>query len=224
MRTEPLEYNVTKLPAATEIDGIWERPAWQSIEHLALAHHMGDAPVHRPHVEAKLLWDDDALTLIFRVADRYVRAVAENHQDPVYKDSCVEFFFTPGPDLGLSYFNLEINCGGTMLFWWHPKNEEAMPVAAEDCDRIEIAHSLPKMVEPEIKEPTTWTLEYRLPFDILRKYCPAATDPAPGVIWKANFYKCADESSHPHWLTWAPVDHPTPRFHMPGYFGALLFK
>ena len=23
--------------------------------------------------------------------------------------------------------------------------------------------------------------------------------------WRGNFYKCADESSHPHWASWAPI-------------------
>ena len=97
-------------------------------------------------------------------------------------------------------------------------------MAAQDCDRVEIAHSLPKFVDPETEELTTWTLEYRLPFYIIKKYCPDASNPKPGVNWKANFYKCADGTSHPHWLTWSFVDHPTPRFHMPEHFGMLKFE
>jgi len=44
------------------------------------------------------------------------------------------------------------------------------------------------------------------------------------VTWRANFYKCADSTSHPHWLTWSPVDHPTPHFHLPAFFGTLEFE
>jgi len=184
---------------------------------------MGEEPIHRPGVAARLAWDDDSLHVIFRVADRYVRAIAAKYQDPVCRDSCVEFFFTPGPDLGLSYFNIEVNCGGTMLFWWHPEKGKAVPVAAEDGSTIEIGRTLPKIIDPEIAEPTTWALEYRLPFAVVRKYCPDASRPALDVVWKANFYKCADGTSHPHWLTWSAVDHPTPQFHLPQYFGTLKF-
>ncbi len=42
--------------------------------------------------------------------------------------------------------------------------------AARDMARIEIAHSLPRIVDPELTEPTTWTIEYRLPLDVLEKY------------------------------------------------------
>jgi len=224
MHLEPLVYDVTRLSGPVEIDANWDKPAWQNVEPLVISKHMGDAPDHRPGVRAKLAWDSSAVYVIFRVEDRYVRAVAEEYQDAVCRDSCVEFFFTPGADLGLSYFNVEINCGGTMLFWWHPEGKKAVPVAAEDGEKVQIAHSLPRTVEPEIAEHTTWTLEYRLPFAVVRKYCPAATRPAHGGAWRANLYKCGDRTSHPHWLTWSYVDHPTPRFHMPQHFGTLRFE
>jgi hypothetical protein len=48
--------------------------------------------------------------------------------------------------------------------------------------------------------------------------------PGPGVTWRANFYKCADKTSHPHWLTWAHVNYPKPKFHLPEYFGRIEFE
>jgi len=223
MGKEPLKYSVKKLAEPIAIDANWDKPSWQQVDALVINQHMGDEPDHRPKVLAKLAWDDEALYIIYQVADQYVRAVAKNYQDSVCKDSCAEFFFTPGTDLGLSYFNIEINCGGTMLFWWHPEVGEAVPVADEDCDQMEIAHSLPKIVDPEIETPTTWSLEYRLPYSVLEKYCSNVTKPAAGAVWKANLYKCGDATSHPHWLTWSYVENPTPKFHMPEYFGRLQF-
>lgn len=222
MGTEPLDYHVTRLLEPIEIDGDWNK--WQDVAHVVINQHMGDVPDHRPRVQAKLAWDEDALYIIYQVEDCYVRAVAENYQDSVCKDSCVEFFFTPGTDLGLSYFNVEVNCGGTMLFWWHPEDGDAVPVSDADCDQIQVGHTLPKIVDPEIEVPTTWCLEYRLPFSVVQNYCPEATQPKQGVVWKANLYKCGDDTSHPHWLTWSYVDHPTPRFHMPEFFGHLMFE
>jgi hypothetical protein len=224
MDKEPRIYRVPELPGPVAIDGDWDKPLWREIRPLALDLYMGQKPAHRPRVLARLGWDDRAITAIFRVEDRYVRAVAASHQDPVCRDSCVEFFFTPGVRLGFSYFNIEINCGGTMLFCWHPAGGKAVPVAAEDLETIEIGHSLPKIVDPEIEEPTIWTVECRLSFDLLKKYCPGAEWPAPGVSWRANLYKCADATSHPHWLTWSYVAFPTPRFHLPRCFGTLRFE
>ncbi len=224
MGTGPLTYRVTKLSGPIEIDANWDKPAWDKIKPLLISQHMGEEPAHRPQVLAKLAWDDDALSIIFRVEDRYVRAVAREYQDTVCGDSCVEFFFTPGTQIGRSYFNIEVNCGGTMLFWWHPEGGDAIPVVVEDFKSVEIGHTLPKIVDPEKEEPTAWAVEYRLPFAIVKKYCPDAVKPAPDAVWKANFYKCADATSHPHWLTWSFVNYPTPRFHLPEYFGALKFE
>jgi hypothetical protein len=83
-------------------------------------------------------------------------------------------------------------------------------------------YTMPKEVEPEIQEPITWTLQYSLPLKILREYANV-TKPDTGVKWRANFYKCANNSSHPHWLTWSVVDKPKPDFHQPKYFGTILF-
>lgn len=224
MSKEPLSYGVPRLTGPIAIDGNWDKPAWKTIAPLVINQHMGKEPEHRPGVQAKLAYDDSALYVIYRVEDRYVRAVAQKYQDGVCKDSCAEFFFTPGTDLGLSYFNIEVNCGGTMLFWWHPEDGEGVPVSEADAAKFDIAHSMPKIVEPEITEPTVWTLEYRMPFTVVETYCPEATKPAAGVTWKANLYKCGDATSHPHWLTWSYVDNPTPKFHMPQDFGTLRFR
>ena len=185
---------------------------------------MGAEPDHKPKTQAKLLYDDQFIYVIFRVEDKFVRAVSQKYHDLVCKDSCVEFFFTPGADISLGYFNIEINCGGTMLFSHQiTRGIDTTAVSDSDCDKVEIFHSESRIVEPEKQEPTTWIIEYRVPIGILEKYCPVAK-PAPGVIWRANFYKCADDTSHPHWLTWSVVDKSTPDFHRPEFFGTLEFE
>jgi hypothetical protein len=185
---------------------------------------MGTLPEHFPKTEVKIAYDPQAIYLIFRAEDRYVQAVAEKHQDPVCRDSCVEFFFTPNANLTGEYFNLEMNCGGTMLFYYQPPDgSPRTEIALDDCNRMPIAHSLPGRIDPEIQTPVIWTVEYALPFSILRKYSPIS-EPGTGVVWRANFYKCADRCSHPHWLTWAPVKHPVPKFHLPEFFGEIEFE
>ena len=78
-------------------------------------------------------------------------------------------------------------------------------------------------MEPEIAEPTTWCVEFRIPLSLLEGQT-TVTKPGPGVSWRANFYKCGDKTSHPHWLTWAPVGFPKPHFHLPEFFGTLEFS
>ncbi|MFH1980992.1 MAG: carbohydrate-binding family 9-like protein [Pseudomonadota bacterium] len=215
---------VTRLANPPKGDSNWDNPPWKDIASEQILNHMGKRPDHFPKAAVKIAYDDMAIWVMFRVEDRYVRAVAKAHQDSVCRDSCVEFFFTPGADVSRGYFNFEMNCGGTMLFHFQPlPGKGRIEVPESELNKISSAHSLPRIVDPEITESVTWTVEYRIPTAMLEKYCPV-TPPAPNVLWRANFYKCADETSHPHWLTWSPVDLPDPNFHVPQSFGILKFE
>ena len=102
--------------------------------------------------------------MIFRVEDRYVRAVTTDYQGPVCTDSCVEFFFSPSPDVSHGYFNVEMNCGGTVLFYFQrAPGKDVIQIPETEYRKITIAHSMPKIVDPEITTPVTWTVEYRFP-------------------------------------------------------------
>ncbi len=184
---------------------------------------MGEPPLHRPDTRFRIFYEPEALNVLFQVQDRYVKAVASHYQDPVYQDSCVEFFFCPEPTVNQGYFNLEINCSGTALFEFHPADgKERIQIHESDFRRLTIASSIDGLVEQEIATPVSWNAAFRLPWKMLASYTEV-TKPEPGSVWRGNFHKCADRTSHPHWLTWAPVDHPTPRFHLPQFFGFLNF-
>ena len=216
-------YKINKITQSLTIDANWDKDIWKHVPTIKIELYMGVKPEHQPQTEAKLLYDDQAIYVIFRVKDQYVRAIAKETHGKVWQDSCVEFFFTPDKTIEAGYFNLEMNCGGTFLLNLNTKARYGRSLDLADCQQIEVAHTLPKIIDPEITQPTTWCVEYRLPIDIIEKYANVSR-PAPGVIWRANFYKCADRTSHPHWLTWNKVDHPTPNFHLPEHFGHIKFK
>ncbi len=219
-----MSYEVKRARASFKLEDNWGQGQWAKTDKLELANFMGRRPEHFPDTQVKLLYDDDCIYVFFRVRDQYVRAVAETYHDSVCQDSCVEFFFTCAQDITQGYFNLEANCGGTVLFHHQTaRGKNQQQVAIKDCQRIKIISSLPKQIDPEIAEPTVWTVKYALALDILTKYARVER-PSPGVAWKANFYKCADKTSHPHWLTWNPVDRPSPDFHVPQYFGTIRFE
>ena len=62
-------------------DADWERPLWAGAEALDITHFPWQDSGHRPRTRARLLYDDRYIAIIFRVEDRYVRAVAEKFQD-----------------------------------------------------------------------------------------------------------------------------------------------
>jgi hypothetical protein len=217
-----MTYLVQKVSNNVDLNGNWDNEVWKNIPALELTNFMGNKPEHFPKTQAKTVYDNDYIHVIFRVEDNYVRAVAKKTQDCVCRDSCVEFFFVPNNTFEGVYFNLEINCGGTFLFHQQSAPRNGQEVAASDCEKIKVYHHLPKIIDPEITTPTVWAVEFSIPFSILENYT-AISRPSKGVCWKANFYKCADSTSHPHWLTWNLVQKPTPDFHIPKYFGEIEF-
>jgi hypothetical protein len=216
-------YEVTGLKGKMAIDGNWDKPEWKGVGKLEMRHFMGQEPAFRPFVLAKMMYDHENLYVIFRVNDRYVRCVTNQPNGPVWEDSCVEFFFSPDTGHPEKYFNLEVNCGGTPLMHYNViPRKEFIEVSPGDIMKIQIAHSLPGLVDPEMREPVVWTIEYKIPLSILLKYSPV-TLPEKGVVWRANFYKCAEKNSNPHFMTWAEVFNEKPDFHLPQFFGNLIF-
>jgi hypothetical protein len=201
----------------------WDGAPWRGVLALSLEEFMGARPAPFPFVQARLAAGPTALGVIFRVEDWHVRSVVRDYQGPVWTDSCVELFLTPGTSLAEGYFNIEVNCGGAFLFrHQQARDRDTVAVCPEHAGRLGVAHSMPPVVDPELPGPVTWTVGYSVPYEVLESYAPVAR-PAPGVRWRANLYKCGDATSHPHWITWSRVSLPEPDFHRKEFFGTLLF-
>ena len=143
--------------------------------------------------------------VIFRVKDRYVKCTRTDYQSSVCCDSCVEFFVQP--KAGKGYFNFEVNAIGT-LHLSYIEDPTRTPNGFVKFTRVpwnlgssvSIYHSITGRVFPEIAEPVDWTVEYRVPFSLFEHFV-GPIGAVSGQTWRANFYKCADKTSHPHWLT-----------------------
>jgi hypothetical protein len=200
--------------------GFWERAVAGQVEHF---HPAGTA--HRPATSFRLLWSGEDLYLRFDVLDQHVRCVHTARQSPVCVDSCVEFFVQPA-DHG--YVNLEFSATGTVLSS-HILNATRTPTGFVDyrmlsdseLDLLEIHSSLKGPIEPERHGPTAWWLAARVPSALLR---PArAKAPSTGDQWRANFFKCGDQTSMPHWGSWSEIGDQL-NFHQPSRFGTLRFS
>jgi hypothetical protein len=217
-------YHVNRLEGEIKIDGVWDKQVWENVPALEITKYMGDKPKFFPTTFAKLLYDEENIYGIFQVQDRYVQCLVQETNGHVSGDSCVEFFFSPDNSKPLFYFNLEINCGGvTLMQYVTVPRKEYLFLHEREISKVEIAHSLPKKVFPEIEGDTVWTIEFKLPIKILEQYA-SITHPKPGVKWNANFYKTASTTSNPHYLTWSKVDNAIPDFHLPQFFGTLVFR
>lgn len=219
-------YTVRKAPANAGAHEPGDLSFWSRAHTLAVDSFRPEGSGHRPRVSARVLYDPAALYVRFDVCDRFVRCIHTRYGDPVYTDSCVEAFLQPRIPGG--YINLEVNCGGTFLssFIEDPRRVPGgfarwQAIPGEHASALAVAGALPPVVDPEIATECDWWIEMTVPFSFFARYV-GATPPLPGERWRANFYKCGDATSHPHWASWSPVRELN--FHRPDDFGTILFE
>lgn len=220
------QYNLKKTLHIPEMQGLWDGGIWREVLPLAVNCFRPEGSDHRPQTLCKLLYDEQNIFGLFRVEDQYVRSVHANFQSDVWKDSCVEMFVQPKGCPG--YFNFEFNCGGALLasYVTDPHRVDGRlqgytPLKPDDDRKIRRFTSQPSVVEPEIQTPLTWYLEFAIPLGVLEKYS-GLLGKVKGLTWRANFYKCGNETSHPHWASWSPLS--ARNFHDPASFGNLIFE
>lgn len=219
---------IRRTRARPELMGRHDGPVWRRADELRIASFHPRGSNHRPRASARLLHDGGWFFVLFRVEDdRFVRAAHTSYDSDTYKDSCVEVFVQPAGRSG--YFALEVNCAGAFsLRYIEDPTRTADRFARwtrvewEDARRIEVATSMPYRIDPELAGPVTWWVELAWPVAVMAPYCGAVGN-LGGQRWRGNAFKCADETSHPHWASWAPIGEKLD-FHAPQYFGSLLFE
>jgi Carbohydrate-binding family 9 len=219
-------YSVKPCSTPYLLSGQWDHPAWQHADTFSISNFLQESSDHRPLVQVKLMYDDRSIHVFFKVNDRYVRSTSSGYLNRVCNDSCVEWFVQLRPDKG--YHTFEINCGGSLYSKYveDPERQSDKTLRKstflphELFRQVSIFHSMPAIVEPEIIGPTEWLIELNVPLCIF-EYFVGPIGRLSGQEWRANFNKCGDQTSHPHWATWSPITEKN--FHRPQEFGKLVF-
>ena len=171
---------------------------------------------YKPTVSFRVARSATHLVIIYNVRGYDLRAVAPQDNGPVWEDSCCEFFVSH-PEDG-TYFNFELNCVGTLLAAKRRSRNDADMFGAEELSQVIRHTTLEKLAYEENGQIRCWSTAIVIPFDLM------GMDGAnlPQSI-RANFYKCADKTAHPHYLSWNRIEIPAPDFHRPDFFGELTF-
>ncbi|WXL25722.1 carbohydrate-binding family 9-like protein [Ectopseudomonas mendocina] len=225
-----MQYVIRYLETLPPVTADWHASHWQTADVMSIDQFRRESSHHRPITQAKLLYSEQGVQGIFKVQDRYVRCVTTQFQDMVCNDSCVEIFLQPKPQAsdGNGYISVEMSGNGTLLSYYITDAERTADgfkafskLTPEQGQQIRVQSTLPAVVEPEITEPTEWCLEFFIPFSVLEAYV-GKLGQLSGQTWRINLFKCADQTSHPHWASWQPV--PELNFHMPDTFGWVRFE
>ncbi|MDD5597312.1 MAG: carbohydrate-binding family 9-like protein [Victivallaceae bacterium] len=210
-----------------ELNAPWNEAAWKTADIVNINIFRDRSTDHHPETQCKLLYNENGIYGLFQVKDRYVRSISTKFQESVCRDSCVEFFVEPAG--GKGYLNFEFNCGGNMLVSRivnaaRTENgfAEYYKLTEDDVAGMEQFTTMPPVVEPEITEPVTWRRGFFIPLSVFEKTTGLQSAELSGQTWRANLYKCADKTSHPHWASWQPLT--ATNFHLPECFGKITFE
>lgn len=158
------------------------------------------------------------ILLKYRVKEKNILARCTEINDPVFKDSCVEFFISCG---NAFYYNFEFNCIGTPYAGYGTQREGRTLLDERKISKIRTYSSLGRDEIAEIREiDGYWELTIAIPFDIFKE--PEYRNPR-NHSFKSNFYKCGDDLPDPHYLSWNSIGIANPDFHRPEFFGDLNF-
>jgi hypothetical protein len=173
---------------------------------------------YKPEVELSIGYGDFEIFLKFYVREDYFKAEKTETNQMVCEDSCVEFFVSPEDDG--TYYNIEFNGIGTCLAGYGTGRKNSTRLNPEMISKI---RRITTAGDRPVKERTgkyEWSLTTAIPIDLFFKH--KVTD-LKGKSFRANFYKCGDKLTIPHYLTWNPVGTEKPDYHQPKYFGLLKF-
>ena len=167
-----------------------------------------------PRIVFSVTYSDEGFHVHFDAYEKNPKRVIKEHFGPVHLDSCLEWFINFDPENTDRYINFEVNANGAANFSWRIDRYTDEKFTPEEAQSLGI--------KVEILE-DMWTLDYVVPFTLIRKYMPDF-ELKKGAVLPSNVYKCGDETEHEHYGCWKMVNREKPDFHKPEYFGKMIIE
>ncbi|WP_029903452.1 carbohydrate-binding family 9-like protein [Prevotella sp. 10(H)] len=171
-----------------------------------------------PKVIFKILHNDTHLFLQYFVEEDEILAEVTEDNDRVCTDSCIEFFVSFGAPY---YYNLEVSCIGTAMMAYREMGEEKVYAPMEVLASIKRYPSQGREPFGKIRGDFKWDILLIIP---VSAFWQSGLESFKGVKAEANFYKCGDNLTLPHYLSWQRIKSESPNFHLPAFFGEIHFE
>ena len=156
-----------------------------------------------PEVKFRIAHTGIGILLHYQVTEASVRAVADED------------------DRNNHYYNFECNCIGKLLLHGGERDTERPGASEEVLRSVKRWASLGTSSFEEQVGERTWEVALIIPVSALFDHSIMNLS---GKLMNANFYKCGDLLQTPHFLSWNPIELPSPLFHCPEFFGKLDFE
>jgi hypothetical protein len=208
-----------QLTSDFEITGRGDAVAWGQAEWTPLRRRQADG--HPYDSRFKVLYSTTGLYFLMDGTDQTLTATMHEDFMDLWNEDVFEVFLWPDERHPI-YFEYEIsplnrelailvpNFGGQFLGWrpWHYEGDRAIRRNTSIIGGPRTPHAAI----------AGWRAEFFIPYALLKPL--PNVPPAPGTIWRANFYRMDyDGGTRTQW-DWAPVG---PSFHEYEKFGELVF-
>lgn len=173
-------------------------------------------PYH-PLTEVTIAHSGKSIFVNFQVRGNYLRAVNHTNNSHVHQDSCVEFFLAPKGRA--PYYNFEFNCIGTVHTACRMDRHNGTLLTDEQLATIKRYPSYGTRPFEEMEGFFAWNLLVEIPLALI-----GVEYEGKPIEMMGNFYKCADLTAAPHFVSWAPVATEQPDFHRPEFFAPITLE
>lgn len=169
----------------------------------------------KPVVSFSIAYNSSSIFLKYYVIETETKAVYTEINQPVYRDSCVEFFIAFEDDQ--EYYNLEFNSIGICMAGFGQRRENRKLLPEDVIGKIEF-ETFRRLTEDQNNY---WELCLAVPATV---FCHHNISTLEGKSCKVNFYKCGDDLLQPHFLVWNNINSKEPNFHLPEFFGGITLS
>ena len=186
-------------------------------ETVACNNWAADYP-YAPQVTFAAAHNGECLFLSFDVHEACTAALVTEDNGPVWTDSAVECFLSFDES---GYYNFEFSCIGKALLGFRKTKPDARHADAAVMRTILRHSSLGETCFAERRGDNHWQLQVAIPVTAFLAHRLTSLD---GLRARMNVYKCGDNLSQPHFLSWQPIHTDKPNFHVPQFFGEVEFE
>lgn len=177
-----------------------------------------DTHPSKPEVAFVMAHNGENILLQYKVKENEILAAVTTDNGEVWTDSCVEMFLSFD---NRHYYNAEFTCIGKALLGYRQFGEKAVHASKEIMQSIKRQSSLGTANREKQTGNFDWTLTLVIP---CTAFWESNIKSFGGLQAKGNFYKCGDNLTTPHFVSWTTIDTPKPSFHQPSFFGELYFE
>lgn len=193
---------------------------WEKYENAMIDTYLWDSD-YSPEAGAQVVYvrsgdEHEGLYAHLWCVESEPRAIYTKHNDPVFKDSCLEFFFTlnaAGAEKN-GYINIESNSNPTTLIGYGHDRYDRVSIVDMGIEPFKVTGK---------KSYDRWDIYEFIPLGALKK--AFGIDSVDETVEAAgNFYKCGGDHDPLPYGMWSKVNAPTPDFHRPECFGKFVFE